>query len=102
MSWLWDCATLVKSFWILLRASFTCGRGRGAVSAALHRCGGAHRSRREKERSGAAGWRRARARGTVDALVTDMRNCALIVFRATHTTRTRRKEGSIAAPLRQR
>jgi len=57
----------------------------------------AHRSRREKERSGAAGWWRARARGTVDALVTDMRNCALIAFRATHTTRTRRKEGSIAS-----
>ena len=34
---------------------------------------------------------------TVDALVTDMRNCALIVFRATHTTRTRRTEGSIAS-----
>ena len=100
-SWLWDCATLVKSFWILLRASFTCGRGRGAVSGERHR-GGA-RSRREKEWSwGCAGWRRARARGTVDALVTDMRNCALIVFRATQTTRTRRKEGSIAsAALRQ-
>ena len=33
----------------------------------------------------------------MDALVTDMRNCALIVFRATHTTRTRRTEGSIAS-----
>ena len=33
----------------------------------------------------------------MDALATDMRNCALIAFRATHTTRTRRTEGSIAS-----
>ena len=74
-------------------------RGSERCAASMRR---AHRSRREKERSRscAAADGGARVR-TVDALATDMRNCALIVFRATQTTRTRRTEGSIAAPLRQ-